>query len=187
MRRAAILFLAWIIAIGAQPRERISWLDAPPKQWNKAGGNIPRARNPDKFYLEMCKAEIEKPKTPEESAVVGRGWMLFGSSVVRGITVVSGTESFDGMCRPDLYQDFVFVKGMFAGTLSPGAMNSRGDGSEVAFTFPAPDKIQSEFHRYTEKDPRCCPSRISEATYEIQDVLGKPVVALVAVRTRPAN
>lgn len=32
------------------------------------------------------------------------------------------------MCRPRQSQDFLFVRGMFAGTLSPQPMDSRTDG-----------------------------------------------------------
>jgi hypothetical protein len=88
------------------------------------------------------------------------------------------------MCRPDSYQDFVFVNGKFAGTLSPILMNARSDGGAVKITFPAAVKILVDFDRYTDKDPLCCPSRISEGTFEIRYEGGKPVVVLSGVRTR---
>ena len=40
------------------------------------------------------------------------------------------------------------------------------------------------FDRYTDKDPLCCPSRISEGTFEIRYEGGKPVVMLTGIRTR---
>jgi hypothetical protein len=88
------------------------------------------------------------------------------------------------MCRPDLYQDFVFVNGKFAGTISPTLMNARSDGGAVKIAFPAAVKILVEFSRFTDKDPLCCPSRISEGTFEIRYEGGKPVVVLTGVRTR---
>jgi hypothetical protein len=191
-RRAAILLLTMALAIIAQPRERISWLDAAPKQWNKAGGSVPRAvkllGSGEELFLKMCQSQVKKPETPEEHEVAGRGWLLFASwRDGRGITVVGAMANLDGMCRPDLYQDFVFANGVYAGTLSPTTMNARGDGSSATVAFPASGKIYAEFARYSERDPLCCASRISEATYEIQDVRGKPVVVLSNIRTRPAN
>jgi len=124
----------------------------------------------------------------EELAVAGRGWMLFGNFHDNSGTVVIGAmANLDGMCRVDMYQDFVFVKGIYAGTLSPKLMNARSDGGSVTIGFSKPGGITARFNRYTEKDPLCCPSRISEATYEIQQTGGKPAVALISVQTRPAE
>ena len=66
-------------------------------------------------------------------------------------------------------------------------MNSRTDGAWIRAAFPDPGKIYAEFERYVLRDPMCCPSRVSEATYEIHDAGGKPVVALVSVKTTPTN
>jgi hypothetical protein len=89
------------------------------------------------------------------------------------------------MCRPDPYQHFVFVRGKFAGTLSPRLMRARSDGSLNKVNFTGPGKIVADFSRYTGADPLCCPSQISEATYEVRERSGRPVVILVGVRTRP--
>jgi hypothetical protein len=102
-----------------------------------------------------------------------------------GVTVVGASEDLDGMCRPNLYQDFVFVDGKFAETLSPSLMYARSDGGSRKVSFPAPNRILVEFDRYTDKDPLCCPSRISEATFEIHKEGGQPIVNLLSVRTRP--
>ena len=195
MLRTASLLLLVVFGIAAQPPQKPLWLDAAPKPWNRPGGKVPRAekllrRNEDELLLKMCQARIRKPATPQEVEVAGKGWMLFASwrdGSGRDIIVVGAMANFDGMCRPDLYQDFVFVNGVYAGTLSPLPMNARSDGSSATVAFPEPGKIYAEFARYSAKDPLCCASRISEATYEIQDVRGKPVVALASVRTRPSN
>ena len=95
--------------------------------------------------------------------------------------------SMDGMCRPDMYQYFVFVDGVYAGTLSPRLMDSRSDESAVAIRFPAPGKIAADFTRYSEKDPMCCPSRMTELTFEIAREKGKAVVSWIAAKTRPSD
>ena len=43
--------------------------------------------------------------------------------------MISGLAAYDGMCRPLGYQSFVFVDGVFAGTVSPEPMNSRTTGA----------------------------------------------------------
>ena len=47
----------------------------------------------------------------------------------------AGMPLLDGMCRPNLYQDFVFVDGKFARTLSPSLMNARSDGASQKVRF----------------------------------------------------
>lgn len=192
MRRAVTLLLLTVLGIAAQPKEKPLWLDAAPKQWNKPGANIPRGQklvsDDDEFMRKQCLPGVRQPMTPEARAVVARGWMLvIETHDNRGISVVTGMENFDGMCRPTRYQDFVFVNGRYAGTLSPALMDSRTDGASIRAAFPDPGKIYAEFERYSVRDPLCCPSRVSEAMFEIRDTGGKPVVALVSVRTRPTN
>jgi hypothetical protein len=131
---------------------------------------------------------MKTAQTPEGRAVVEKNWMLANETHDnRGIVVVTAMQEFDGMCRPNRFQDFVFVNGKYAGTLSPVLMDSRTDGSSIRAALPEPGKVYAEFERYVLRDPMCCPSRVSEAMYEIRDAGGKPVVALVSVRTRPTN
>jgi hypothetical protein len=193
MQKAAVLLIAAALGAGAQPRQKTFWLDAAPKQWNRPGSAIPKARRlfgkDDQTFLEQCRASIlANANLPEQRAVAEKGWMLIATTRDgRGVTVVSGTQDFDGMCRPVDYQDFVFMEGKYAGTTSPRLMSSRGDGASSRIGFPAPEKMSVEFVRYSERDPLCCPSRISEASYEIEDREGKPVAILSSVRTRIAN
>ena len=72
-----------------------------------------------------------------------------------------GAHTLDGMCRPNPYQYFAFVRGKFAGTLSPGLIRDRSDGSVNKVSFAGRGKIVAAFSRYTAADPLCCPSRIS--------------------------
>jgi hypothetical protein len=163
------------------------WLDSPAKPWNRPGQSVPRApEDLDRDEIPPnCGSSGRPAATGEERLVALAGWRLFASSRDgRGVTVIGGAGTVDGMCRPDQYQDFVFVNGKFAGTISPTLMNARSDGGAVKITFPAAVKILVEFSRFTDKDPLCCPSRISEGTFEIRYEGGKPVVVLTGVKTR---
>jgi hypothetical protein len=82
----------------------------------------------------------------------------------------------DGMCRPMGYQDFVFVDGKFAGTLSPRPMDSRTDGASQRIVLQNSDRIIVVFNRYKDTDPLCCPSQLSRVVYQIETVSGLPVV-----------
>jgi hypothetical protein len=199
-RRAVLLlqttfFVAFVWAVSGQPKEKPIWLDAQRKQWNRAGASIPKVKPPFaetdlKELRGRCDASRQRPDSaaPEVRTVASRGWTVFRSQTdFHGLVVVSAQQDYDGMCRPLGYQDFVFVNGVFAGTLSPKAMDARSDGASVTISFPGEGKLSAGFVRYAEKDPLCCPSRISEAAFEIRTVGGKPVVVLMDVRTRPAN
>jgi hypothetical protein len=172
-----------------------TWLDSMPVQWNTPGASFPlpaivgigRPQDVEKNVTpEYCKAHQRPVRSNEERVVAGAGWIVFSSSKGEdGLIVIGGALSEDGMCRPDPYQYFVFVRGEYAGTLSPRLMRARSDSSINKVSFAGRGKILATFSRYNGADPLCCPSRISEATYEVQQESGKPVVIVVGVRTRP--
>jgi LppP/LprE lipoprotein len=164
------------------------WLDSKSQGWNKAGGTLPvqPQQNWDATYPN-CKSSYHPPNGAEEEAVAGAGWLVSGSKRGGDAAVVIGAHGLDGMCRPNEFQAFVFVKGKFAGTLSPHLMYARSDGSMGAITFPQTEKIVVEFSRYTDKDALCCPSRISEATFQISNTSKGPVVNIIGIRTRPSG
>jgi len=72
----------------------------------------------------------------------------------------------DGMCRPIQYNVFVFVGGRFAGSVSPAMMTSRLDAASGMMTLTA-ETLTTEFLRYTDADPLCCPSSRVSAQYRI--------------------
>jgi hypothetical protein len=84
-----------------------------------------------------------------------------------GFIVIRGTASYDGMCRPRQYQAFVFVRGVFAGTLSPAPMDSRTDGALGRVFLRGKDQSTAEYVRYTAEDPACCPSSTTTVVFEI--------------------
>jgi hypothetical protein len=83
------------------------------------------------------------------------------------VVVMLGTAGYDGMCRPWQYQGFVFVRGPFAGTLSPELMNSRMDGALSEVALENDRRLTVQYLRYAAQDPLCCPSRTTNVEFEI--------------------
>jgi LppP/LprE lipoprotein len=83
------------------------------------------------------------------------------------------------MCRPLQYQDFIFVLGVFAGTLSPHNMDSRADGALGRVFIQSGSRLTAEYDRYTAKDALCCPSGTTSVVFEIagEAPLVRPVSA----------
>lgn len=189
---AAIFALALAGGEAAAQTAASRWLDAKPiANWNQPGMAIPRG--PKSEYSEDL-AECEKrgaeesaksPPTPETRQVAAAGWL--GAAVDRraGDTViVFARNGVDGMCRPMDYQYFVFVKGRFAGTLSPRPMHSRTDGSGWLEEKPRAQRFTADFARYRRDDPLCCPARTSTVTYEVREGPGGPLVVQARAATK---
>lgn len=186
-----ILFFAAVLAAQHVPdlKATASWLDKNDlsKNWNRPGRPIPHAPRGAELD-DFCRAKRYHAQTPEESFIEKAGWILMGkSTAVNGISIVGAQAFNDGMCRPTQYQEFVFVRGQYAGTLSPALMDAREDGAFSRIASLDGGHIAAEFVRYTEKDPRCCPSRISQVEYEIRGESGKPLVAVKSVKTGSAE
>jgi heat shock protein HslJ len=143
------------------------WLDKPLSNWNKSGASIPKA--PVKSVIDNpCRTQIREAVTPADKAITKAGWLLYGAVQTYGkISTFSAMSGVDGMCRPMGYQEFVFVEGKFAGTLSPKPMDSRSDGASQRVILQSSDQIVAVFSRYKETDPLCCPSQLSRVFYQI--------------------
>ncbi len=146
-----------------------SWLDEPkPASWNKPGLSIPAAPKIQGSVDPRCRDLARPPQLEEDKRVRDQGWDLVGA--YQGgweILVIRATAGYDGMCRPRQYQDFVFVRGVFAGTLSPQAMDSRTDGALSRVFLHSNTRLTAEYDRYAAKDPLCCPSRTTGVVFEI--------------------
>lgn len=164
------------VARGQQPN---SWLDAAkPAAWNVSRASIPAAPKADGVVDPRCRAQARPAQVDEDRRVQARGWDLVGA--YQGgwqMLVVQATAGYDGMCRPRRYQAFVFVRGVFAGTLSPQPMESRTDGALSRVTL-ADKRITGEYLRYTPTDPLCCASRTATVSF---DVTTAPVVVPAGV------
>jgi LppP/LprE lipoprotein len=165
------------------------WLDRPLAPWNQAGAPVPRPPDTPPRQAESrerCRAGIRPPATAADQAVTAAGWWLSGPPHTLGeVSVVAAALDWDGMCRPWSYQVFVFVGERFAGTLSPVLMDARTDGAWQAVRIGSPFRLAAEFLRYTRHDALCCPSRVSEVAYRIEDATGGPMLVPIDVLTRP--
>ena len=174
MRR--LLRISLILAIAASDpaagsaRENLaSWLDeAKPASWNTPGQPVPAAPSVQGNIDPRCREQVRPPQLQEDALVYDRGWDLIGA--YQGgwqLVVLSGTAGYDGMCRPLQYQDFVFARGVFTGTLSPQAMDSRADGALGRVYLQSESRLTAEYARYGATDPACCPSSTTAVQFEI--------------------
>jgi hypothetical protein len=182
--RSIALSLIAVVFLGAAGAQMPAgnWLDSNSlTAWNRPGTPIPYAperQNPDP----RCRALARSPHSDEEGQLRTHGWDLVGPpSAAKDIEVIAATADYDGMCRPRQYQSFVFVHGVFAGTLSPHLMDSRTDGALSQVTIESDRKLRAKYLRYASTDPLCCASRTTTVTFAID--AGPPVIRAVAVTT----
>lgn len=122
-----------------------------------------------------CKADAPAPQMPEEKDLVanGRRFLTGRSSRGRGaggeFLLVEAALGYDGQCRPDPYQIYVFKGGELVGTLSPQAMRARSDGAIVEFAMHDDHTVQIEVAHYQDNDPACCPSSIETRLIDLRE------------------
>jgi hypothetical protein len=132
------------------------------------GPSIPRAPQGAGTADPRCRTLARPAESAADKRLNEQGWDLVGAYQGGwGILVLQGAASYDGMCRPQAYQEFVFVRGAFAGTLSPEPMDSRADGSLNRVTLQSDRRLVAEYARYTRSDALCCPSRTTSVVFEI--------------------
>jgi hypothetical protein len=177
-RSRALVLLAVLLALA--PRLVLAdgaWLDGGQPAWNTPAMEIPAAGGPAAPGLAQCQSAVRPPETDEDRAVAARGWQLSGGYQRGwGISVVGGFLNFDGMCRPIPFQYFVFVDGVFAGTLAPQAMYPRLDGALRDTGIAAADRLYAVFDRYAPSDPLCCPSGEQLVRFAVARTPQGPVV-----------
>src|SRR5262245_52521074 len=170
-------------AIDSTQTKAASWLDvAKPVAWNKPGVPLPAAPRVDGNVDPRCRGMARPPELQEDKRLREKGWDLVGA--YQGgwqILVIGATAGYDGMCRPLQYQSFVFQRGVFVGTLSPNAMDSRTDGALSQVYLQANDRVVAEYLRYNDADPLCCPSRTTSVEFEIAS--GPPVLRPLSATT----
>jgi hypothetical protein len=182
------LFLATVLLPGLAGAAG-AWLDGPGANWNQPGMPIPQAPPRNSASQPQCFNAALKPDSPTRQALVDAGWSIFNATGATGapFEILSAQANADGMCRPTDYQAFVFMSGVFAGTLSPELMNSRTDGALTQIFVPSSDTIQGAYIRYTPQDPVCCPSAQSITTFKVDQSGASPVVVLQNVSTAPTG
>jgi hypothetical protein len=166
-----------------------SWLDQPAgsDNWNYAGMPVPVAAvQPAEDRPPNCGQDVRWAETYEDQVLEQHGWLLLGAYQAGwGTKVVYGQSGFDGMCRPTGYQGFVFVDGVFAGTVSPMPMDSRSDGAETDTHLFARDRLVVRYNRYAASDPLCCPSASSTVIFDIHETPDGPVTTPATITTSP--
>lgn len=189
LRLALALLAIGMLAVSASTVHADgAWLDRQPLvQWNGPRMAIPIAPPLDTANVSLpCLDDHRPPETDEDEELVRAGWRLIGSYTGGwGMLVIRATSDYDGMCRPNGYQYFVFQDGLFAGTVSPELMYSRIDGSAGEDTITTAGELSVNFLRYAASDALCCPSRTTTANYRIDRTSGWPVLTLASVFTSP--
>jgi hypothetical protein len=163
----------------------VSWLDASkPVAWNKPSLPIPTAPHLQETIDPRCRALARPAESAEDRRLRSRGWDLVGAYHAGWhVVVILGTAGYDGMCRPWHYQGFVFVRGIFAGTLSPEPMYSRMDGALSEVALQNDRRLVVQYLRYAAQDPLCCPSRTTSVMFDVSPK--GPTVQAVLISTSP--
>jgi heat shock protein HslJ len=184
----ATAIVAGYLAIGESQTTSASWLnEAKLLSWNKPGAPIPAAPKITGAVDSRCQKQARPPQLDEDKRLTAQGWDLVGA--YQGgweVLVIRATAGYDGMCRPRQYQDFVFVRGAFAGTLSPHSMDSRTDGALSRVFLQSDSQLSAEYQRYAAKDPLCCPSRTTTVVFELAGD-PSPVVRPVSASSTPGS
>jgi LppP/LprE lipoprotein len=177
------VLLAWpAVGAASAAADDESWLDQPLSNWNEPGMSIPQAPAMDPSTNPRCLPQRRQVETDADQAIADSGWTIYGGYQAGWNTyVVRGLSGYDGMCRPLGYNEFVFVDGQFAGTISPDLMNSRTDGAGDVRFFVQKDSLSAEFLRYTPTDPLCCPSANASVFYQVQHTDNGPVLVPMSI------
>ena len=166
----------------AQTQNSDSWLDQPLANWNEAGVPVPPPVIPTGYAMNpSCASTLRWAETPEDQNLVDAGWSLQAAYLGGwGMTSVYGASAYDGMCRPLGYNAFIYVNGVFAGTISPEPMDSRTSGAGTV-TSMQDSRVNARYLQYAPTDPLCCPSMPAvDITFEVQSSANGPVLVPVS-------
>jgi hypothetical protein len=181
---AAMLLLVSLRQSGADG----AWLDGALGSWNAPGMAIPAAPSESSSGggMPICEQFVRPPETVEDYQVADRGWLLTSAYQLGwNISIVQGFLRFDAMCRPVAYQQFVFVDGVFAGTLAPQPMVPRTDGALVD-SWLGRESVGALYDRYLPTDGLWCPSDHTRIVFAIVRTVTGPVVVPTQAETYPA-
>ncbi len=166
-----ILIFAFVaMSLSSNAFAQSDWLDMKPlPNWNSRSRAILQTKKMPSGELVQCGKFVRQPTLAADKLLAKSGWTLVGPAQVYGkTTVVSWAQGFDGMCRPREFQTLVFVGNRVAGTLSPGPMDSRTDGSLVNVKMTSETTLTAEYVRYRPSDALCCPYKTEAVTFIIK-------------------
>jgi heat shock protein HslJ len=157
-------------SVHAVAQSQYSWLDDKPlPRWSERSRAILETKKISSAELTRCRNVVRPATLPVDRLLIKYNWTLVGDAQVFGsTTAVTVAQGFDGMCRPLGFQTLVFVGNLVAGTLSPGPMDSRTDGSLTNVKLLSEMSLVADYIRYKGTDPLCCPSRINRVTFKIE-------------------
>ena len=193
MHRASATLVAALVLLVGPLSALAAWLDwDSPVQWNQPGSAVPQPPRVEGNDDPRCRDGERPAETPEDRAVAAKGWRLFHDYQAGwGLKMIWALSGYDGMCRPWGYQVLVFVRGVFAGTLSPRPMDARVDASlfsvQLLSRLAGADPLVATFQRYAGTDPLCCPSRRTVVRYRVDQSQGSPFLVPVSASTSPAE
>jgi len=157
-------------SVHAVAQSQYSWLDDKPlPSWSERSRAILQTEKIGQSELARCRNVIRPATLPVDGLLTKYNWTLVGDAQVFGkATAVTVAQGFDGMCRPRGFQTLVFVGNLVAGTLSPGPMDSRTDGSLTNVKLLSEASLVADYIRYKGTDALCCPSKINRVTFKIE-------------------
>jgi len=157
-------------SVHAVAQSQYSWLDDKPlPSWSERSRAILQTEKIGQSELARCRNVIRPATLPVDRLLTKYNWTLVGDAQVFGkATAVTVAQGFDGMCRPRGFQTLVFVGNLVAGTLSPGPMDSRTDGSLINVKLLSETSLVADYIRYKGTDALCCPSKINRVTFKIE-------------------
>lgn len=183
----ALVIAALAAPVAAAPSRQESWLDGTLLSWNESSGTeVPAAPPPVATTDQQRCGPASSHTSLAARAVSHAGWipfLPFDRVLASGdIEVFGGMRGVTPDCGPAGFNFFVFVGGMYAGTLSPVEMTTAKDGVVGTVRFPPGNIITAEFARYGLTDTECCPSGRVRVTYRIDRRRGRAVIVPMEVR-----
>lgn len=166
----AIAAFGIVFIFGSNVFGQSDWLDMKPlPSWNERKRAILQTKKISNAELKRCAVAVRQPTLAQDKLLTKMGWAPVGAAHVFGnTTVITVAEAFDGQCRPLKFDTFVFVGNRVAGTLSPGQMDSRTDGSLVNVQLTGEKNLTAEYVRYRASDALCCPYKTEAVIFVIK-------------------
>jgi hypothetical protein len=179
------LFVAGVASVVGQTGTL--WLDRSLTSWNKPAAPLPSpAQKPAAAAALARRCSLNASAAASAAAAVtAAGWIAYlhqDRMLAReGVEVIAGLSDANAACAAAGFNLFVFVKGQFAGTLSPVPMTTGHDGVAGAVRIVNADSLTAEFARFVPGDLECCPSTRVRVTYRI-DRGEQPTVVATGVQ-----
>lgn len=150
-----------------------------------------RPVNESSSVTEHCESDAPQAQAPEEVALLENGNRhLTGRRLRAGahgeFYIVEAALGYDGQCRPDPYQIYVFYNGKQVGTLARTTMHPRSDGAITDFKQIDAEHLQVRVEHYKPSDPACCASSHEDRVISFSQFVPVQQAAEPARQSQPA-